>query len=312
MPEIPTQLLALWLAIAFDLLLGEPRSALHPVAWLGQAIAAFQRHAPKQGRCVPFLAGALFMLLGVVAAAALGFYLHAAFSRLPTPLFVLAEAAALKLTFSIRSLAAAGKSVQSALDRGDLLEARRLLGWHLVSRDTSRLNESQVAAGTIESLSENASDSIVAPLLCYLCGGLPAAFAYRFINTCDAMLGYHDPQREWLGKPVARFDDLINLLPARLTAGLIVAAGFIRGSSPMRGARIWLRDHHLTASPNAGHPMSAAAGVLGVQLEKVGHYRLGSGQRQPEPCDIALARRMLWRVAGLTVVALSVIFLLIR
>src|SRR5688572_19033674 len=210
MPDLPTQLLVLWLAIAFDLLLGEPRSAIHPVAWMGQVIAAFQRFAPKQGRWIPLLAGALFLLIGVAFAAALGFCLHLACRNLPTLLFVLAEAALLKLTFSIRGLAKAGQLVQSALQQGRLAEAQRLLGWHLVSRDTSGLNESQVSAATIESLFENASDSIVAPLLCYCCGGLPAACAYRFINTCDAMIGYRDPQREWLGKPAARCDDLVN------------------------------------------------------------------------------------------------------
>ena len=105
-----------------------------------------------------------------------------------------------------------------------------LLSWHLVSRDTSLLNERQVAAATIESLSENASDSCVAPWICYAIGGSPAE-AYRFINTCDAMLGYRDQDREWLGKAAARTDDVVNLVPARLTAGLIVVSSFVLGAA---------------------------------------------------------------------------------
>ena len=173
------------------------------------------------------------------------------------------------------------------MESGELEAARRLVGWHLVSRDTSRLDDSQVAAAAIESLAENANDSIVAPLLFYAIAGLPGVLAYRFINTCDAMLGYRDLKREWLGKCSARVDDLANLVPARLTAALIILAGVPLGGSVPRAVRTWFRDSRATASPNAGHPMSAAAGVLGVELAKCGHYRLGTGERLPAARDIA-------------------------
>jgi adenosylcobinamide-phosphate synthase len=143
-------------------------------------------------------------------------------------------------------------------------------------------------------LAENANDSIVAPLLFYAIAGLPGVLAYRFINTCDAMLGYRDPEREWLGKCSARVDDLANVIPARLTAALIILAGVPLGGSVPRGVRTWFRD-------------SRAAGVLGVELAKCGHYRLGPGERLPAARDIARARRLVWSTTLLAMLGISVI-----
>jgi len=137
------------------------------------------------------------------------------------------------------------------------------------------------------------SDGIVAPLFYYALGGLPGALAYRFFNTADAMLGYRDAAHEWLGKVPARLDDMANLLPARLTSLLLILAAAFTGDDARRAWRIWRRDSGVTASPNAGHPMSAMAGGLGVELEKVGHYRLGAGQRPPRSSDIGRAVRMM-------------------
>ena len=309
MPHLPSELMVIWLAVLIDVLWGEPPNVVHPVAWMGSAIAAFRRHAPKRGRWRPFVAGICFVLAGAYAADAIGAVIEAALRSRPVALAVLGEALVLKLMFSLRGLARAGQLVCAALQSGDLQRARSLLGWHLVSRDTSALDESQVTAATIESLAENASDSFVAPLLFFAIAGLPGAIAYRFLNTCDAVIGYRDPEREWLGKSAARLDDLVNLVPARLTAALIVVTGILLGRNPVGAVGIWHRDRVLTASPNAGHPMSAAAGVLGVELEKVGHYRLGSGQRAPIFSDIVQATRLLWGSAALAGVAVSVVIL---
>ena len=296
---IPQSAIVLALAMLLDLLLPEPPNAVHPVAWMGTLIATFRRLAPKHGKVWPFLAGLAFVLGGISGVALIGVVLVWVFNLLPMPLAWLCEALVLKTTFSIRSLASAGRSVFVALQAGNLYEARRLVSWHLVSRDTTSLDESQLAAATIESLAENTSDSIVAPLLFFTILGLPGSLAYRLVNTCDAMLGYRDEEREWLGKAPARTDDLLNLVPARLTAGLTIVAGTLLGFSPLRGIAIWWRDRRLTASPNAGHPMSAAAGVLGIELEKVGHYRLGAGLRLPATADIRRAIRLLVMTAAL-------------
>lgn len=283
----------LCLALLLDLALGDPPNRFHPVAWMGAGIAAAQARAPRQGRLTQLGYGVLLSAGGTLIAAGLGWLLAWTVTHLPGPLGWLAEASLLKLTFSLRDLSSAAEQIESALAAQDLPEAQYLLSWHLVSRDTSTLDESQVAAATIESVAENTSDGLVAPLLYYVRGGLPAALGYRFVNTADAMLGYRDQAHEWLGKSAARLDDLANLLPARVTAGLFFLAAVLIGEDARRGWRIWRRDAGKTASPNAGHPISAMAGVLGLELEKVGHYRLGVGQRSPGPRDIDRAVRLI-------------------
>ncbi|MCS6827716.1 MAG: adenosylcobinamide-phosphate synthase CbiB [Caldilinea sp.] len=298
--------LTLLLALAFDVLWGDPNNRRHPVAWMGTAIARLWRCAPRQGRAAPFLFGLCLAGGGAAASALTARLFHYAFSQAPTPVAVLLEAISLKMTFSLRGLLAAGRSVEAALEQGDLDTARRRLAWHLVSRDVSRLDASQVAAATIESLAENLSDGTLAPLFYYALvpkaeWGLAAAYAYRFLNTADAMLGYRDVEREWLGKAPARLDDVANLLPARATALLIVACARVVGGDRRRAWRIWRRDARQTASPNAGHPMAAMAGALGVELEKVGHYVLGAGLASPKPEDIARARGLVGVAAGICI-----------
>ncbi|MEJ5248225.1 MAG: adenosylcobinamide-phosphate synthase CbiB [Caldilinea sp.] len=295
--------MALLLAFALDWLWGDPGNRWHPVAWMGTAIAWLRRRAPRQGRTAPFLFGLCLAGGGAVLSAFIAQLLAHTLSRAPTPVAALLEAILLKMTFSLRGLLAAGRSVEAALERGELETARRLLAWHLVSRDVSRLDASQVAAATIESLAENLSDGTLAPLFYYALApkaewGLAAAYAYRFLNTADAMLGYRDAEREWLGKAPARLDDVANLLPARATALLIVACARITGGDGRRAWRIWRGDARRTASPNAGHPMAAMAGALGVELEKVGHYVLGAGLASPQTRDIGRARRLVGVAAG--------------
>ena len=293
MSDVQSQILVLGIAVLLDLVLGEPPTSVHPVAWMGCVISHVRRQAPKKGWLWPFIAGLFLMIIGCTVLAVGGTLLKRGVATLPQPVEILVAAVVLKTTFSIRGLVNAGRDVQSVLSSGNLSEARKLLCRHLVSRDTSSLNDSQVAAATIESLAENAGDSIVAPLLAFAITGLPGAMVYRFINTCDSMLGYRDPEREWLGKVPARLDDLANLIPARITAVLLITAGTLMLHNPVRAVSVWFRDRRLTASPNAGHPMSAAAGVLCVELEKVGHYRLGSGFRLPDATDVLRVQKLL-------------------
>ncbi len=307
MAPLPPELSILWLAFLLDLVVREPPNVVHPVAWMGKVIALLRQRAPKQGCWKPLRAGTAIVLGGCALCATTGLLLASGFRAMPFPLSILAEALVLKLMFSARALMSAGEAVQRALEADDLTAARHLVGWHLVSRDTSNLNNSQVAAAAIESVAENANDSIVAPLLFYTIAGLPGVLGYRFINTCDAMLGYRDAEREWLGKCSARVDDLANFIPARLTAALMILASVPVGGSVCRAIRTYYRDARVTASPNAGHPMSAAAGVLGVELEKCGHYRLGPGERSPIAQDITRAARLVWRTTFLAMIAMSLI-----
>jgi len=285
--------LVLLTALALDLLLGEPPNRWHPVAWMGSAISGAVHRLPRHGRLTPFLSGVALTVAGTAGAALAGRAYAGVTRNLPAAIALLAEAFALKTTFSLRALLSAAAEVDEALWRDDLEEARRLVAWHLVSRDTSALDAAGVASATIESLAENLGDGFLAPLCYFAVAGLPAALAYRCANTADAMLGYHDEEREWLGKAPARLDDVANLLPARLGAACLVAAAALTGDDAANALRVWRRSHSTTASPNAGHPMSAAAGALRVALEKPGHYRLGDGLRDPCREDISRAARLI-------------------
>jgi adenosylcobinamide-phosphate synthase len=280
-------------ALAFDVLLGDPPNRFHPTAWMGSLIRFLLRFRPHGNSFLEFLYGILILFIGLSLTVGVGLGITYLASLLPLWAGIVLQALFLKMTISLRGLDRAAKEVHTALQNNDLPEARRLLSWHLVSRDTSQLDESKVAAAAIESVAENASDGTIAPLFFYAIGGLPAAFAYRFANTADSMLGYRDVEREWLGKFPARLDDVLNFIPARLTGLLIILAAALSGGSLMNAWRIMRRDSSVTASPNAGVPMSAMAGALGVELEKVDHYQLGKGLRQPNTDDLLRARRLL-------------------
>ncbi len=262
-------------ALALDLTLGEPPEAIHPVVWMGKAVAAWQR-APVRGAGLQLVYGATMVLATLVAFVVpvwllLG-YLREAF----WPAYFVLGAWLLKCTFSVRGLFRAAAAVGRPLAAGRLDEARYELR-SLVSRDTSKLEAPLIAAAAVESVAENSSDSFVAPLFYFVLFGVPGAVAYRLVNTCDSMVGYHGPY-EYLGKAAARLDDLANFVPARLTALSLVLASALRGAGAAPAWRVAWRYHRETESPNAGWPMSAMAGALGVQLEKVGHYRLGDGR----------------------------------
>lgn len=285
---------ALLVALAADALLGDPPNAWHPVVLLGSWMRLGERLAPRSARA-RLGWGALWVAGGALLVGRTAQLL---------PRHVLIQGVLASTLLAYRGLDRAVGAVQAALEDGDLDEARRLAGWHLVSRPTADLRADEVAAAAIESLAENLSDSLVAPALAYLSGGLPALAAYRLINTADAMWGYRDERYEYLGKAAARLDDALNLGPARLTAALITLAAQIalgRGAAAWRVAR---RDAGRTASPNAGWPMAAMAGALDTTLTKRDHYYLGDGPRLPDAALVAEARRIARTLALLLAIAL--------
>lgn len=283
-------------ALALDLALGEPPAALHPTAWMGRWLARSRRSAPVRPPGRALAAGAAAVAGGTALTALAAWLVSRALSRAPAPIGLVLHGIALKPALALRALLEASVAVECSLRQGRLRRARRLLGRHLVSRETRELSPTEVVGATIESLAENTSDGIIAPLLAYRVGGLPAAYAYRFINTADAMLGYRTPALEHLGKVAARSDDGANLVPARLTALAIAAAAPLGGGSPGAALRCVRRDARRTASPNAGWPMAAMAGALGCRLTKRDGtellYVLNARGRAPGVEDLVRARRI--------------------
>jgi adenosylcobinamide-phosphate synthase len=279
-------------AYVLDRAFGEPPNAVHPVAWMGRAIALGRRWALRAGRVGQLARGAVVALLVPGAAALVACVTARALGHAPA-IAPIAIALLLKPLFAVRALRDAAFAVRDALAGNDLEAARRGLG-ALCSRPATSLGPSALAAATIESVAENASDSIVAPLLFFAVFGLPGAAFYRAVNTLDAMMGYRG-HLEYAGKASARLDDVLNFVPARVTALLLIAAGRVAGADACHGVRVLWRDGGRTASPNAGRPMAAMAGLLGVRLEKEGHYALGDAARPIEADDITAA----WRITSL-------------
>lgn len=293
---------ALAAALAIDVLYGELPARVHPVVWIGRLIRAVERRLPRSGPRAELLGGAL-LALGVPGACAAVALAVAALARPLPALGWLWHVLVLTAMFALRALGDAARAVRRALDARDLRAAREALR-SLCSRDPSELDAEGLIGASVESVAENASDSVVAPLLYYVCFGLLGAVVYRAVNTLDAMVGYHG-RYEYLGKASARLDDALNFVPARLTAALLLLAGALLRQDVARGVAIWRRDGAATESPNAGRPMATMAGLLRVQLEKAGHYRLGDPDQALAPGHIGTAWQIV-QLAGLVGAGLAV------
>ncbi len=332
------------LAFGLDVAFGEPPVRLHPVVWMGQYLqwageriapsvvvdappSRGTRHAnasriaeraptslPETSRAATaqdarhqFRLGALAWLLGAVVTTSLAWGVQGALGQLPVWLAVPLLALCLKPLFAWTMLRDLVAQVEAALGQG--LQAGREQLAHLVSRDVQQLDDAGVRESAIETLAENLSDSVVAPLLWFALLGLPGAALYRFANTADAMWGYPGAHGgrywQWAGKWAARADDVLNWLPARLTAGLL-----------MLGARrtLWQAlpaQAALTPSPNGGWPMGAMALRLGVSLGKPGVYRLNGQAPAPQASHtwqaLRRARRATWLAAALCAGAVALV-----
>lgn len=289
-------------ALALDLLLGEPVRA-HPVRGMGRLLDGALRRRRARSPWAALLEGAAAALGGTTVTATVAWLLSRPLRRVPAPGRAVAEGLLLKPALSVRELVASGRRVRRALEAGDLPRARASVGRDLVSRPTGDLSAGETASAAVESLAENLADGVVAPLLWATVLGLPGAYAYRFLNTADAVVGYRTPEFEAYGRFAARADDLANLLPARLAAGLIALAAPVAGGRTGRALRIAVRDSGRTESPNAGWPMAAMAGALDVRLAKRDHYALNAGAPWPGPRDLARAERVVCGAAGLAFLA---------
>jgi adenosylcobinamide-phosphate synthase len=283
------------LAVIIDRVAGEPPARLHPVVWMGHYCTWAGQRAGRGSASTArrqFTAGGIAVAAGAVAAGLAAAALQRAVARLPRPIALAAEAVTLSTLLSARMLEREVRRVSLALD--DHLDAGRRVVAGLVSRDVTSLDATQVREAALESLAENASDAIVAPLWWYAIAGLPGAAVYRFINTADAMWGYRTAAWEWRGKVAARVDDLANWWPARLTAVLL---------APRVGISRIGRAAAATASPNAGWPMSALALRLGVRLRKPGVYTLNARGRSAVPGDVEPAIGAVRRATAVAAVA---------
>ncbi len=301
--------------LAIDALFGDMPALFaavpHPVALAGRAIAVLDRklNRPERGERRRRTRGIITVIVLVAAASGIGWIVHLVCRG--TLIGAAVEAFAVGVLLAQRSLDQHVASVAMALRTGGLLAGRRAVS-HIVGRDPRQLDASGVARAAIESLAENFSDGVVAPVFWYLLLGLPGLFAYKTANTLDSMIGHRSPRYRAFGWAAARLDDLVNFVPARLSGFLFAAAAaFAANGRPHRAVVIMLRDAKKHRSPNAGWPEAAMAGALGLALAGPRHYAegvvndpwLGDGRAQATPSDIGRALR-LYRLAGLLLAGL--------
>ncbi len=294
-----------------DGLLGDPAWLPHPVRGIGWCIAAGERWLNRGGPAARLVAGG-GLALAVVGISTGAAWAAVAAARLLHPwLGEAVTALGVAVLLARRSLAEeAGYAVHRPLVTGDLPAARRAVA-RVVGRDTEDLDTSQVARAAVETVAENASDGVVAPLLFALAAGLPGIAAYKAINTLDSMIGHRDERYQYFGRVAARLDDLANWLPARVTLAALVAAAFLSGRNAAGAARAALADGHRHKSPNAGWPEAAMAGALGVRLGGLNHYDgeptasplLNAGGRLVQPPDLLAATDLMQLACHLVLVA---------
>ncbi|ABR49737.1 cobalamin biosynthesis protein CobD [Alkaliphilus metalliredigens QYMF] len=260
-------------AFIIDLIIGDPQWFPHPVRLMGKLILFLEKQClnKKNKKASQLIAGAFVAFIVIALSYILtsrliyiGYRIHP----------IIGGSVSIFLAYTVlatKSLDVETRKVYQALKEGNLSLARRNLSY-LVSRQTDELEEIEIARGAVETIAENISDGIVAPMFYLFIGGVPLAMAYKAVNTLDSMIGYRNEKYEYFGKVAARVDDVANYVPARLAVMFISMAALPMGKDFKRGVQTALQDGNKHSSPNAGYPEAAMAGVLGIQLGGMSYY----------------------------------------
>lgn len=301
-----TVLLTVLGGFALDLLLGDPErlTRFHPVVWMGRCITALERRLRarfprtpagerRAGRVLAAVLplGTLLLCGGVLLL----------LDRLWRPLGLLLRVLWCWQALAVKNLRDESLRVHRALTEESLSDARKAVS-RIVGRDTEKLDAAGVARAAVETVAENFSDGVIAPLVYLLLGGAPLGLCYKAVNTMDSMVGYRNERYLNFGRAAARLDDAANFLPARLAALLLIAAAFLLREDGRGAYRIWRRDRRKHQSPNAAQCEAAMAGALGLRLAGPASYfgqrlekpYIGDRRREIEPEDIRRADRLLY------------------
>ena len=272
--------LILWGAVILDRVLGEPPERIHPVVWIGRLIYFLEdifKSTYSRNKVRDLLFGSLTTLITLTVVLLVSYALEISINRLPEILQYPLYSLILSTIIGYKSLLDFSRRPIECIKEGDIEGARKHLQC-IVSRDTSKLDVEHILSASVESLSENITDSIIAPLIYGALFGLPGAFLYRAVNTLDAMIGYRNEKYEYYGKLAARLDDILNIIPSRVAGLLLVITSPLYGGSVRRALYGFLKEGSKTPSPNSGYTMATVANSLNITLEKIGYYKLGEGK----------------------------------
>ena len=302
------QTAALLTGFVIDFFVGDPYSIPHPVVGIGKWISFFDRKL-RRGNSNPkdVGRGALTVVLVALISTAVPFAVSALAWRLHPVVYYLVESVMCWQILAARQLFREGKKVQRALEAGDTEGARYAVSM-IVGRDTNVLDENGICRAAVETVAENASDGVIAPLCWTILFGAAGGFFYKSINTMDSMLGYKNEKYLYFGRAAAKTDDFVNYLPARLSALLMIAACPLCSLDGKNAWRVFRRDRYKHASPNSAQTESVCAGALRVRLAGDAVYGgvvhkkefIGDPLREIEPKDITRAGRLMYAASGLT------------
>lgn len=311
-------LFAVIFGFILDLIFGDPHWLYHPVQAIGKLISVLEkgiRAVLPKSKSGERIGGGILVILVVgistgVTAALLYFCYH-----IHWLLGFVVETVICYQMLATKSLKTESMKVYAALKTGDIEDSRKAVSM-IVGRDTQNLTEEGVTKAAVETVAENASDGVLAPLFYMVIGGAILGVAYKAVNTMDSMVGYKNDRYQYFGTAAARFDDLVNFLPARISAIMMILASFVCGMDGKNAARIYKRDRRKHASPNSAHTEAVMAGALDIQLAGDAWYFgklhkkdfIGDPIRPVEVEDIVRANRLLYATAVCSVV----IFCLVR
>lgn len=291
-------------AVVLDVIVGDPRSLWHPVMGIGKLIHALERklYEKEDTPAIRKKKGILLVILACITVTALVYSILALAFSVSYWLYFILCVYLLWTGLAGRTLKLEGLNVYHALAQNQLKEARERLSM-LVSRQTELMSEDEVIKATVETVSENTSDGIVAPLFFGVLFGPCGMWLYKTVNTMDSMVGYKNERYLDFGWCAAKTDDVLNFIPARLTSWFILFSAPLEGRPFKKAEEVYRRYRNCHESPNAGHPESAAAGVLGISLggdaiyfgQTVCKPALGEMDQEPEPSDIVKTVRMMER-----------------
>ena len=314
-------LAALIIGFGIDLVVGDPHGFPHPVILIGKLIDALERGLRKmlpKTASGEKVAGALLWIFVVVVSSLLPALLLWFCHSISPWLRLGAESIMCWQILATKSLRDESMKVYRALESGDIMKSRYAVSM-IVGRDTAELDDAGVTRAAVETVAENTSDGIVAPLIFLAIGGAPLGFFYKAVNTMDSMLGYVEPPYKNIGLVPAKMDDVVNFIPARISALLMLAAGCLLRLDVKNGWKIFCRDRFNHASPNSAQTESVCAGLLGLRLAGDAWYHgvlhkkkyIGDALREIEHEDIPRAGRLLYVTALLALLSSSMIKLLI-
>ena len=262
-----TLVIKIWIAYVLDLIFGDPQNIIHPVQIIGKMINIGEKSLLekkyKSDRKYKFFAGMILNITVISLTYGITYLIRRTSEN--SIILTVAEIYLMYTVFSINSLAREGNRVYNILKEGNIERARKDLSY-LVSRDTGTMDEKMIIRSTMETISENTVDGIVAPMMYMFLGGLPLSMTYKAINTFDSMVGYKNEKYMDFGKFSAKLDDVANFIPARITGILIVISAMILGYDYKNSLKIFIRDRKNHSSPNSGHAEAGVAGALGVQF----------------------------------------------